>query len=231
MKAEAMACNVPEIIEPSWRRLLRKARWIRHPRQWPRLTKQKGKQWYRSLTRNGIFFEESELPMCSLPTEKILSQALAMFAPRSVLDLGCGTGRSLDLCVERGLDVVGIEGSELAISRARHRELIQRWDLTRDLDLGRKFDMLWSYEVVEHIHSRHVDALMRTMCRHSDRAVISAARPGQGGEGHFNEQLPGYWVEKFAGYGFRCDWDATELLRSLSEGHSENMLVFERRPN
>jgi 2-polyprenyl-3-methyl-5-hydroxy-6-metoxy-1,4-benzoquinol methylase len=110
-------------LRPFWRRnwLLRKARWIRYPREWRGLMWQKAKDCYRSVTRNGIFFEESELFMCSLRPEKILEKTLEMFAPKSVVDLGCGVGRSLDFFHEHGIDVLGIEGSELAISRARHK--------------------------------------------------------------------------------------------------------------
>jgi len=231
-QAEGMDSRISEAFgsQPFWRRnwLLRKARWIRYPGQWRWLMWRKTKDWYRSVTHNGMFFEESELWMCSLRPEKILEQTLKMFAPKSVVDLGCGVGRSLDFFHERGIDVIGVEGSKLAISRARHKELIRRFDLSREVDLGRRFDLVWSFEVVEHIHPRHVETLMRTICRHADRTVLSAARPGQGGEGHFNEQPPEYWIERFAAHGFRCNPIATETLRSLPEQHSRNMLVFER---
>ena len=183
---------------------------------------------YRKVTKNSIFFEESELHMCSLFPEKTLATTLEMFNPRSVLDLGCGTGRSLDYFVENGIDVRGIEGSAMAISKANHPELIQQIDFNEEVNLNRKFDLVWCYEVVEHIHPKFVHNLMKTFSNHADRVVISAARPGQGGEGHFNEQPPEYWIEKFKGHGYEYDDAKTERLRGLGEFFSENMLVFVR---
>lgn len=183
---------------------------------------------YRRFTKNSIFFEESELHMCSLYPEKTLAKTIEMFNPQSVLDLGCGTGRSLDYFLERGIETLGVEGSSLAISKSRHPELIQQIDFNQELNLQRTFDLVWCFEVVEHIHPEFVHNLMKTFSNHADRVVISAARPGQGGEGHFNEQPPEYWIEKFNGYGYNYDEPGTEQLRSLDEYFSENMLVFVR---
>lgn len=183
---------------------------------------------YRKLNRTSIFQYESEMDMCSLFPGGLLDETIRIFAPASVLDLGCGTGRSLDYFLERGIDAWGIEGSELAISKAAHPERIRRADLNQVVDLGRKFDLVWSYEVVEHIHPDYVENLLRTFSIHADRVVLSAARPGQGGQGHFNEQPPEYWIEKFAGHGYRHDEEATRRLRAVPEEFSGNMLAFRR---
>ncbi|HEY5884265.1 MAG TPA: class I SAM-dependent methyltransferase [Pyrinomonadaceae bacterium] len=183
---------------------------------------------YRKITRNSIFFEESELHMCSLFPQRTLDATVEMFNPQTVLDLGCGTGRSLDYFVELGIEAQGIEGSSVAISRARHPELIQQIDFNHEVNLNRKFDLVWCFEVVEHIHPKYVHNLMKTFSNHADCVVISAARPGQGGEGHFNEQPPEYWIKKFKDHGYECDETKTERLRSLGELFSENMLVFVR---
>jgi SAM-dependent methyltransferase len=64
------------------------------------------------------------------------------FAPASVLDAGCGTGRVARELARRGVDVVGVDldPEMLAVARRRSPELA--WieaDLAR-LDLGRTFD-------------------------------------------------------------------------------------------
>lgn len=183
---------------------------------------------YRHITKNSIFFDERELGMASILPAEVISKTIELFAPGTVLDLGCGVGKSLDYFHDRGIEIKGIEGSQLAISRARHPDLIAQFNLNNELNLGRKFDLLWCYEVVEHIHPAYVDNLMKTLSNHSDRVVLSAARPGQGGEGHFNEQLPEYWIEKFAKMGFRHDEKSTELLRSADARYGPNMLAFYR---
>jgi SAM-dependent methyltransferase len=192
------------------------------------LPSEMGRALYRRATKDSIFYREEELSMCAIPFPRKLAKVMELYRPGSVLDLGCGTGQSLDYFVDRGVDVVGVEGSALAISRARHPERMRQWNLNRELDLGRKFDMIWCTEVVEHIHPKYVHNLMKSFSNHSDRVVMSAARPGQTGEGHFNEQPPEYWIRLFEGYGFRHDAPATETFRGIDELFSDNMLVFSR---
>lgn len=91
---------------------------------------------YRRLSGDGVFHREGELRMSSLSCPRILDKVIELFEPRSVLDIGCGTGVSMDYLIERGVDVVGIEGSELAISRSRHPGNIVLHNLNREIDLG-----------------------------------------------------------------------------------------------
>ncbi len=108
-------------------------------------------------------------------------------------------------------------------------EKITRYNLKKPLDLKKKFDLVWSFEVIEHIHPEFEQIFLNTLVRHSDRVIISAAVPGQGGHGHFNEQLPGYWIKRFSELGFQLNEDMTACLRNIDEMHAKNILVFERR--
>lgn len=183
---------------------------------------------YRRLAGDGVFFRENEMWMCSLLPRKILDRVLELLAPRTVIDIGCGTGASLDYLLERGVVVTGVEGSKLAVSRARHPERIILHNLNRPLNLGKQFDLVWCFEVAEHIHPRHVEALIKTFSAHGDRIVMSAAQPGQGGEGHLNEQPPAYWIAKLQTAGYRFDEETTAQLRATGDLHSANLLVFVR---
>ncbi len=166
--------------------------------------------------------------MCSLFPGQMLEETIRIFHPQSVLDLGCGTGRSLEWFHDYGIDVVGIEGSALAISKSSHQDRIVQADLNEEINLGRKFDLVWSYEVVEHIHPDYVNNLLNTFSNHGDCVVLSAAPPGQGGQGHFNEQPPAYWIAQFGARGYRYDQEATERLRTVPEEFAENILAFRR---
>lgn len=183
---------------------------------------------YRRMRRDSTFQFESELDMCSLQPTSILDLTIERLRPRTVLDLGCGTGQSLDYFLERGVDATGIENSTIAIRNAKHPERIVQANLNEPVDLGRTFDLVWSYEVVEHIHPDFVETLLDTFARHGDTVVLSAAHPGQGGQGHFNEQPASYWIEKFATRGYRYDAALAGVLHGAPEEFSENMLVFVR---
>lgn len=186
------------------------------------------RRYRRSRTKNSIFENEDELGGCSLEPIGLLSSCLEIFSPSSVIDVGCGTGKSLDWLLSQGIDVTGVEGSEVAIRHALNGDKILQWDLNQPLDLKRRFDLVWCFEVAEHIHPDFTDAFLKTLTTHSDNIVMSAAHPGQGGVGHFNEQPRSYWIEKLQLAGFSHDDAArTRLIRNWT-WFPENLFVFRR---
>lgn len=130
--------------------------------------------------------------MAALFPKKIIDRMIELFNPKSILDLGCGIGRSLDYFISMGIDAVGVEGSDLAIRKAANSKAILRYNLNSELDLNKRFDLIWSFEFVEHIHPKYLDNLLKTFSNHSDNIVMSDARPDQGGDGHLNLQPETY---------------------------------------
>lgn len=183
----------------------------------------------RKLTGDGMFYLEKELAMCSLRPKAILDEVLLAFQPVSVLDLGCGTGQALEYFIQNGVHALGVEGSKLAISKSHSPDCIFQWDLRTPLSLGRTFDLVWCFEVVEHLPEKFADVLVHSMTLHSNLVVLSAAHPGQGGEGHFNEQRPEYWIAKFNQHSFSLQEDVTEKLRQCDPYWGPNLMVFRRR--
>ena len=182
-----------------------------------------------TLLKDSTFVEAEDLYMCSLFPVKIIDEILYEFCPKSILDVGCGTGVSLQYFLQKNIDAIGVENSRLAIRKSAVCERIIRHNLKKKLNLNRKFDLVWSFEVIEHIHPKFEATYLATLIRHGDRVIISAARPGQGGHGHFNEQLPEYWIKRFSDLKFQLNHKMTERLRNISETHADNLLVFEKR--
>jgi len=149
-----------------------------------------------------------------------------MVQPSIVLDVGCGTGKTTIYLHQRGFKTLGVEASEIAIRKSERPDLILQHDLRFPMDLKQSFDLVWCFEVAEHIHPRFVDTFVDSLIRHSRIVVLSAAPPGQGGEGHFNEQPRSYWQAKFAdrGYALHAEW--TAAMQETKEFYSENMMVF-----
>lgn len=137
--------------------------------------------------------------------ERVLRALFTSFRPRSLLDIGCGVGFWLAAAERLGIvDLVGVEGpwvEDVALRVDQDRLVVH--DLEGGLDLGRRFDLVVSIEVAEHLSAAAAGTFVQSLVCHSDLVLFSAAIPGQGGTGHRNEQLPDYWADHFAAHGYR----------------------------
>ena len=127
----------------------------------------------------------------------------------SVVDVGCGRGTWLSIWMELGVaDVVGLDGDYVDRGKlAIPAEAFRVADLSREWAVGRRFDLAQSLEVAEHLPESAAQSMVRQLCGLADVVLFSAARPGQGGEMHVNEQEPEYWAALFAENGFAMfDW-------------------------
>jgi SAM-dependent methyltransferase len=195
---------------------------------WPTNWRAGAKAGYRRLFKSGVLFSTEDLGMASLCPDQKIDRILSLVLPKSVLDVGCGTGRTLLEIKRRGIAVIGVEASSAAIRASDCPDLVVRHDLRQPLDLNRRFDLVWCFEVAEHIHPNYVETFLDSLVRHSDTVAMSAAPPGQGGEGHFNEQPRCYWIAKLASRGYRLHKGWTDELRAVNEFYSDNMMVFTR---
>jgi hypothetical protein len=117
----------------------------------------------------------------------------------------------------RDIAVIGVEASSAAIRASGCSDLIVRHVLRQPLELNRRFDLVWCFEVAEHIHPDYVETFLDSLVRHSDTVAMSAAPPGQGGEGHCNEQAQSYWIAKLASRGYCLHEEWTNELRAVNE--------------
>ena len=76
-----------------------------------------------------------------------------------------------------------------------------RHDLSTPLRLDRRFDLVLSLEVAEHLPEDAAATFVESLTRLGPAVLFSAAVPDQSGERHLNEQWPDYWVERFAAHG------------------------------
>jgi len=140
---------------------------------------------------------------------------------KSLLDVGSGHGAWAGEWMKAGLkDVLAVDGDyverdQLVIPPERFRA----HDLATPLDLDRKFDLVQSLEVAEHLPGDRAAGFVENLTRHGDVILFSAAVPHQGGEHHVNEQPPEYWRRKFAARGYA----AFDFVRPKLEGRSEVM--------
>ena len=121
-----------------------------------------------------------------------------------MLDVGCGRGVWLATWQRHGAsDVVGVDGPYIERSRLHiPPNLFLARDLAQPLALERRFDLVESLEVAEHIPEAMAEQFVDSLTRHGSLILFSAATPGQGGEHHINEQPPAYWQAKFNARGY-----------------------------
>ncbi len=166
--------------------------------------------------------------------EKILGMMFEIFKPNSVLDVGCGLGTWLSVARELGIsDISGVDGLWTDVSRLRiPANFVTTQDLEKPLELGRKFDMVISLEVAEHLNASAAINFVDSLTNHADVILFSAAIPFQGGHHHVNEQFPDYWQSLFHDRGF----DVIDFIRpkiwndaSILWWLKQNILVFVRK--
>lgn len=162
----------------------------------------------------------------------ILKAAFLGTPPRTLVDVGCGLGifgqRAKELGVEEvwGIDADYVPKDQLRIDPAHF--------ITADFEQGIPpelafFDMALCLEVAEHLSKEAGDRLVNWLCNHAQVVVFSAAIPGQGGDGHLNEQYPSYWKERFLKQGFVASGFVRQELwldQRVAPYYRQNLLVF-----
>ena len=182
---------------------------------------------------NGAFYQTISKSSSDAAAE-VVPEIVRLLAPRSVADIGCGTGAWLaafknhdvqEIC---GLDGPWVDADQLEIPR----ESFQKIDLSQPFVAPRRFDLAMSLEVAEHLPSEAADGFIRSLTSFSDCALFSAAIPHQGGTDHLNEQWPEYWERRFSDAGFV----AFDCLRrrfwnreAVAWWYVQNMFIFVRR--
>jgi 2-polyprenyl-3-methyl-5-hydroxy-6-metoxy-1,4-benzoquinol methylase len=165
----------------------------------------------------------------------ICGSVMETFAPRSMIDVGCGTGALLRAFNENGVKVKGLEYSEAGLAYCRQRGLdVLKFDLERDnLPENARYDVAVSLEVAEHLPERIADKYVGLLARLSNVVVFTAAPPGQGGQDHVNEQPPAYWLAKFAAHNFHLDSELTSSWKNqwrasgaVASWYYDNLLVL-----
>jgi hypothetical protein len=127
----------------------------------------------------------------------------------SLLDVGSGHGAWAAEWLKAGVkDVVAVDGHYVdAAQLAIPVQNFVSHDLSQPLELNRRFDLVQSLEVAEHLSEEHSGIFLDSLVRHGDVVLFSAAVPHQGGEHHVNEQPPEYWRRRFAARGYApFDW-------------------------
>jgi SAM-dependent methyltransferase len=129
---------------------------------------------------------------------------LELVHARSVIDVGCGTGEWLSVFWENGIeDIWGIDGPYVNPNQLKiPRERFIPTNLEQPFRMDRKYELVVSLEVAEHLSRRSAHTFVGSLTELGPVVLFSAAIPHQGGVNHANEQWPEYWAKLFNRQGY-----------------------------
>jgi SAM-dependent methyltransferase len=164
----------------------------------------------------------------------IVPLIISLVQPRSVIDVGCGTGTWLAQFVECGIaDYLGIDGNW--VDRASLEIPVDHFtacDLTKALAVKREFDLAICLEVAEHLPCESAAGFIQSLTKLAPIVAFSAAIPLQGGTGHQNESWQAEWSEHFASN----DYLPLDALRPriwsderVAFWYAQNLILYVRR--
>ncbi len=162
--------------------------------------------------------------------EVVVPLVVQLLHPRSVVDVGCGTGTWLKVFEEQGVsDFCGLDGDYVGEALEIPTDHFVPADLRTGVTLDRRFDLALSLEVAEHLPEDSAADFVRSLTRLAPVVLFSAAIPHQGGIGHVNEQWPDYWQQLFR----KCSFVAVDCVRpkiwqnpSVRVWYAQNSLLF-----
>lgn len=186
-----------------------------------------------NVYRSGFFQRQNSTSARS--ASRIVPFVTDLIAPKSVLDVGCGSGAWSKAFLDN--DVPSLRAIDGDYARASL--LIDAAHFTSvnlasfDGSLG-AFDLVACIEVAEHLNADRAASFVQLLCKHSPAILFSAAPPGQGGTHHVNEQPLSYWVDHFA----QCGYRLFDIIRpafwhdeTVQWWHRQNMVIFANEKN
>lgn len=201
-------------------------------------------RWFAADTKMHDLYYTSEsydieLLWLEKASPRMAAEMHRLFSPASVIDVGCGQGAYLAELAKLGLEAHGVELSDAGIARCRAKKLdVTKFDLTVEPSLPWKADVVYSFEVAEHLLPKYADHFVELITSSALKwAVVTAAEPGQPGLNHFNCQPKDYWIALFRRHGFLYEeaitqaWEKRNLDAELPPWFTRCLMVFRRAEN
>lgn len=169
----------------------------------------------RSVYDESFFTQTLDLKKRS--SRKVAEIICSLYDFTSVLDIGCGMGLYISELGRMEKQAFGCDSSRDAIALAPNDCFVFFADVTKDIHINQRFDLVICFEVAEHIRKRHSETLVKNCTRYGDCVLFTAAPKGQGGVGHINEQSYDFWIRLFEKRHFEYERDRSLHLREVME--------------
>ena len=163
---------------------------------------------------------------------KLAAALGSLFAGRSLVEFGAGSGCYAEALRRHGVDVQAFDG--MPGLEQQTDGLVKTADLTQTQELGAA-DWVMCLEVGEHVPQRYEATLLDNLHRHNRRGIVlSWAKPDQPGQGHVtmrtHEQVAQNLSARYPGV-YREDFKEQKRLADATTLHwlKGNVRVFRRR--
>ncbi|MBE9215519.1 glycosyltransferase [Plectonema cf. radiosum LEGE 06105] len=137
----------------------------------------------------------------------IAERIVSDICPTTILDAGCAMGFLVEALRQKNVETWGIDISEYAIKKAHQSIQPYCWIGSVTEVFPRKYDLIVSIEVLEHLPKAEAEKALANLCQHTDDILFSSSPFDYKEATHFNVQPPEYWAEQFAKHGFIRDVD------------------------
>lgn len=163
----------------------------------------------------------------------VLPLVLELIDCQRAIDVGCGVGTWLAVLKELGVkEITGVDGEYVKPNMLQiPPEDFHPHNLNQFFHENKKYDLVISLEVAEHLAADSADTFVETLTSLGPVVLFSAAVPYQVGTGHINPQWPEYWIERFQKKGFTV----IDCLRpkiwhnpEVQYWYAQNMFLFVR---
>jgi SAM-dependent methyltransferase len=163
----------------------------------------------------------------------VVPRLIRLLHPRSVVDVGCGTGIWLAEFLKDGVEeILGIDGPWVPDARLRiPPDRLLRHDLTGTLAAPRQFDLVLCLGVGEHLPETAAETLVATLSGLGSVVIFSAAATGPRENGLVNEQPGAWWDQLFDAHRYRPHRAFGARLvgnRDVDESYSRLLVVYDR---
>lgn len=154
--------------------------------------------------------------------------AIHRYKISSVIDVGCGAGKSLDWFKEHGCYAIGVDGLPPDDVRiAEHDYTLGPWPHGPHRPV--QVDLIWCCEFVEHVREEFIDNFLVTF-KCARIVMMTHGLFWQDGHHHVNLKPSGYWIDRVRAAGFKfLARDTVESRDKVLQQYWRNSgLIFRR---
>ncbi len=176
------------------------------------------------------------------PYYALAAAADEVLKPKSVIDVGCANGFTIEWWLKKGIRADGIEGAKAAfkLMPTAVRKRVKLWDLRRPLPSGKHYDLVVFTEVAEHIKRKYESVMLENVAGLVEKYLLISWSPrwddfkGTSKQEHFNPRPKSYVKKRLEELGLSFQPRLTDELNlkltgSAAFGHwLNNLLIFKR---